>query len=89
MFDALIHRKDRKVTGSGETTVAEGARQVAKDGDGPVAVSPDTIHKIRPGEMKSGFGHRFAGVAQQVLRFRSQMFFDFGEFHRANTPFFR
>ena len=49
MFDALIHRQDRKITGSAETPVSVHPRQIAKHTIVAVGLHEDSVHKIRAG----------------------------------------
>ena len=66
VLDALIHRKDRNVTGAAEATVVEQRLEAPHDLRRTVGAGDDIGYKIGPGQRKQVAPDAFAFVVQQI-----------------------
>ena len=64
MLDALIHRKDRNVTGVTQPSVTEEPLQVYQHSWTAIARQKHTVHEIRRWEMEGSFRDSFTYMIQ-------------------------
>jgi len=75
MFDALIHRQNRDISGAGKSAVVMNGRQRAKRLRIAVRIGPDAVEKIRRRKMQHLLVH-FSFMIQKVVSIRSEQFSD-------------
>ena len=76
VLDALVDWQDGKVAGARQSPVGEDRFQAAQHARRAVAVLPDPVDEVRPGQMQLLFRNRVALVLEQILGLRAQHFLE-------------
>ena len=86
MFDALIDRQYRNVTGIGETARSEQLLQADERPRRPVGTNEDPIDEIRPRQVDFVLRDGFALVGQEPFGIRAEYFLNSADHESSLSP---
>jgi hypothetical protein len=76
VLDALVDRKDREVTGAGQTAGVDDRPEVAQDGRGPVRVDEDPVEMVWSGKDEVLCPESLRDMPEEGVRFVTEKLFE-------------